>query len=186
MTTAGMVIIGAGEAGARAAVELRSLGYGGPITIIGEERWAAYERPPLSKKQLLEDEEQTPVYVYSNETYEEHHIRLLSGNPAVQIDRNSHHVVLADGTRIGYERLLLATGARPRQLTGKGSAVAKVLYLRTFADALHLRQRLSPGKRLAVVGGGFIGLEARMPGHPHRSGPPHPNARSAGRNRPPG
>jgi 3-phenylpropionate/trans-cinnamate dioxygenase ferredoxin reductase subunit len=159
MKETGMVIIGAGEAGGRAAVELRAQGWSRSITIIGEERWAPYERPPLSKRQLLSDDELTPVYLHGHDIYTQHDIRLISGNAAVRIDRKSHKVILADRTQIGYERLLLTTGARPRQLSCKGSAAANLLYLRTFADAVHLRSRLAPGKRVAIIGGGFIGLE---------------------------
>lgn len=155
----GMVIIGAGEAGGRAAVELRTQGWSGSITIIGEEGWAPYERPPLSKAQLLSDDELTPVYLHAPDIFSQHNIFLISGNAAVRIDRKNHKVILADGIQVGYGRLLLTTGARPRQLSCKGSAGGDLLYLRTFGDALHLRSRLAPGKRIAIIGGGFIGLE---------------------------
>jgi len=159
MAESGMVIIGAGEAGARAAVELRARGWPGTITIVGEEKWGPYERPPLSKRQLLADDEQTPVHILREEMLVEHNIRLLTGRPAVHIDRSGHFVEVADGSRLRYERLLLATGARPRKLPIAGPVGEKLIYLRTFDDALNLRPRLAAGRRIAVIGGGFIGLE---------------------------
>ncbi|GAA3316859.1 hypothetical protein GCM10020331_014110 [Ectobacillus funiculus] len=86
-------------------------------------------------------------------------IELISGVPVTEIDRNSRSVMLANGRKIQYERLLLATGAYPRKLSLEGSGVSHVFYLRTFTDALALRSQLHPGKHVAVIGGGFIGLE---------------------------
>lgn len=155
----GMVIVGAGEAGTRAAVELRTQGWSGPITLIGEEKRAPYELPPLSKGILLAETEPSPVFILNNEKLLEYDIRFLSGSTTTKIDRAGHTINLADGQQIGYERLLLATGARPRKLSLEGSDCSNLLYLRTFADALSLRERLCPGKHIAVIGGGFIGLE---------------------------
>ncbi|OMF26767.1 ferredoxin reductase [Paenibacillus sp. FSL H8-0548] len=160
-----MVIIGAGETGARAAVELRSLGWTGKITLIGEEAHAPYERPPLSKPTLLEEHNPSPAYILDNKQLEEHRIELMKGCKAVSIDKNNHSVQLENGQNINYERLLLATGAQPRRLSiplsGSQSRfdTSSVLYLRSFGDALSLRRRLEPGKRVVIIGGGFIGLE---------------------------
>ena len=159
MNENGMVIVGAGEAGARAAVELRKQGWTGTITIIGEEKRPPYERPPLSKQLLLSDDEPSPTVILDNEMMARHNIRFLSGSKAVQINRSTRTIALSDGSEIPYERLLLATGARPRQLFLNGSALPGVLYLRTFADALTICKRIQPGKRVVVIGGGFIGLE---------------------------
>jgi 3-phenylpropionate/trans-cinnamate dioxygenase ferredoxin reductase subunit len=159
MTEFGMVIVGAGEAGARTAVELRDQGYTGPITLIGEEKWVPYERPPLSKGTLLLDGEPSPVYILDNERLRQYDITFLSGCKVSDVNRLNRTVVLDDGREVGYDKLLLATGARPRKFTLEGSESADVLYLRTFADALALRAKLSPGKHVAVIGGGFIGLE---------------------------
>lgn len=160
MNEAGMVIIGAGEAGARAAVELRTQGWSGPITLIGEEKLTPYERPPLSKSLLLAEEEPSPIFILNDEKLSQHEITFLSGCMAVEIDRVTRAVILDDGRRIPYERLLLATGARPRKYSLEGSENADLLYLRTFTDALLLRKRLQRGTHVAVIGGGFIGLEA--------------------------
>jgi 3-phenylpropionate/trans-cinnamate dioxygenase ferredoxin reductase subunit len=155
----GMVIVGAGEAGARAAVELRTQGWTGAITMIGNERWHPYERPPLSKHQLYETGEPSPITILDSDRLNEHNIGLLTSDAAVRINRQAHMVELASGIQVPYERLLLATGANPRKLSVQGNAAEEMLYLRTFADAIRIREQLQPGKRVAVIGGGFIGLE---------------------------
>ena len=158
-TEAGIVIIGAGEAGARAAAALRENHYAGPVTLIGEERHLPYERPPLSKAAMTGADEPTAATIMSEEQLAAHGIRHLSGVMVTDIDRARHSVMLDDGTRLPYAKLLLATGARPRRLTTPGADASNVLYLRTFADALAMRAYLKPGIRLVVIGGGFIGLE---------------------------
>jgi 3-phenylpropionate/trans-cinnamate dioxygenase ferredoxin reductase subunit len=155
----GMVIVGAGEAGARAAVELRTQGWKGGITIIGDENRYPYERPPLSKQQLSGEEAPQPVTIVDEARLRELDIQLLAGDKAVRIDREGHAVELASGARVSYAKLLLATGASPRRLAANGDGAQEMLYLRTFADALRLRTHLKPGNRIAVIGGGFIGLE---------------------------
>ena len=158
-TEAGIVIIGAGEAGARAAAALRENHYAGPVTLIGEERHLPYERPPLSKAAMTGADEPTAATIMSEEQLAAHGIRHLSGVMVTEIERARHSVLLDDGTRLPYAKLLLATGARPRRLTTPGADASNVLYLRTFADALAMRAYLKPGIRLVVIGGGFIGLE---------------------------
>lgn len=159
MNDYGMVIIGAGEAGARAAMELRTQGWTKAITIVGEEKWEPYERPPLSKDQLLMENDPLPILVLNKEMRNQHNIQFLSGCKAIKIDREKHQVLLSNGHSIGYERLLLTTGAYPRKLSVKGTAIPDILYLRTYKDALAIRQQLLPGNRIVVIGAGFIGLE---------------------------
>lgn len=158
MTKAGMVIVGAGEAGVSAAVELRSQGWEGPVTLIGEERCPPYERPPLSKDCLVNDEP-APVYIREQSVLDELEITFMAGAKVEQIDRFNRTVAVSGGRKIGYEKLLLATGARPRQLNLDGAGLSQILYLRTYGDAVKLRSRLQAGKHVVIIGGGFIGLE---------------------------
>lgn len=159
MNAFGIVIVGAGETGARAAEQLREQGWTGKITLVGKEKEAPYERPPLSKAALLAEETPTPVYVAREERLGELNVDWIAGSVAVRIDRSAHAVHLEDGRAVPYERLLLATGASPRRLAMEGADLSGALYLRTFADALAIRERLVPGNRVLIVGAGFIGLE---------------------------
>ncbi len=152
-----MVIVGAGEAGGRAALAFREAGYPGSVTIVGEEPHPPYERPPLSKAAMVSADEPQPQHSLDESRCAAHGIAHFANSRAVAIDKAAHRLELADGRSLAYERLLLATGAFPRRLNIPGAEHA--LYLRTFSDALALRRRLRPGARLVVIGGGFIGLE---------------------------
>ena len=153
----GMVIIGAGEAGARAALALRERGYDGPVTLVGAEPHAPYERPPLTKATMVAKGEAALPVIANQARFAEIGIDMRLGVVAARIDRAVKRVHLGDGTALPYEKLLLATGASPRKLALPGAE--HVLYLRTFDDAMALRAALKPGRHMAVVGGGFIGLE---------------------------
>ncbi|MGO1077444.1 NAD(P)/FAD-dependent oxidoreductase [Inquilinus sp. CA228] len=152
-----MVIVGAGEAGARAAAALREEGWDGPVTLVGDEVHPPYERPPLSKAALLAEAEPVATTVLDRDRAAALGIDMILGTEVTAIDRTACAVDLADGRTLPYSRLLLATGARPRRLTLPGHE--RALYLRRFDDALALRPLLRPGTRLAIIGGGFIGLE---------------------------
>ena len=156
---AGMVIIGAGECGARAAFALRENGFSGPVTLVGEEVHLPYERPPLSKEALHREEEPEPKWIGLAGRFVEQGISVLTGRRAVGIDRAGKSVRLSDGSTLAYDKLLLATGAVPRQLPLAANAGQRCVTLRSFDDALGIRVLLSPGMRLVVIGGGFIGLE---------------------------
>jgi 3-phenylpropionate/trans-cinnamate dioxygenase ferredoxin reductase subunit len=157
-TDGGMVVVGAGEAGARAASAFRERGYDGPVTLVGDEPHTPYERPPLSKGVMTEDAE-APSFILDEGKLAAQRIVHLASARAVRIDRDAHMLRLADGRTLPYAKLLIATGASPRRLSVPGADGSHVLTLRSFADALALRARLVPGRRLTVVGGGFIGLE---------------------------
>ncbi|WJI45540.1 FAD-dependent oxidoreductase [Mesorhizobium sp. C120A] len=154
---AGMVIIGAGECGGRAALTLRELGYDGPVTLVGDEPHLPYERPPLSKDAMTSDAAEIKT-IASDEILAEKSIRHIHSVQAVAIDRPAHMVRLSDGSALAYDKLLLATGSTPRKLPMPGLG-SRCVYLRTFADALAIRAHLSPANRIAIIGGGFIGLE---------------------------
>ncbi|OCP10147.1 MULTISPECIES: FAD-dependent oxidoreductase [unclassified Ensifer] len=152
-----IVIVGAGECGARAAFGLREKGYDGKITLIGAEPHPPYERPPLSKDGIKQ--EAPPKYIADIERYAAAGIDLLTDAPVRAIKRSARRVELVDGSSIPYNRLLLTTGARARALPGTEHLSSRVRTLRTHADAAAIRCELVPGRKLAVIGGGFIGLE---------------------------
>jgi 3-phenylpropionate/trans-cinnamate dioxygenase ferredoxin reductase component len=154
-----MVIVGAGLAGARASAELREAGFDGPITLIAAEPHAPYDRPPLSKAVLLKEKAPGDCALFGATFFSDHPIDLKLATDAAVIDRAGHAVQLDNGERIGYSRLLLATGASPRTLDVSGSTLPGVVTLRTVDDARHLATRITSGQRIAIVGGGFIGLE---------------------------
>jgi 3-phenylpropionate/trans-cinnamate dioxygenase ferredoxin reductase subunit len=154
---AGMVIVGAGECGGRAALALRDLGYEGPITLVGDEPHLPYERPPLSKEALT-GEAPAIKAIASDEQLAERSIRHIHSVRAIAIDRAAHTVQLSDGSSLPYEKLLLATGSVPRKLPIPGLG-RRCVYLRTFNDALAIRAHFGAGNRVAIIGGGFIGLE---------------------------
>lgn len=150
-----VVIVGAGEAGARVAHELHTGGWTGPITLLGEEDRPVYERPPLSKAVLVDDAP-APVEPYRDGRLEWEGLTVRTGVVVDSIDRAGHAVRLTDGEDITYDRLVIATGARSRHLPGLSDGV---LTLRTWDEALRLRSALEAGGSLLVIGAGLIGLE---------------------------
>jgi 3-phenylpropionate/trans-cinnamate dioxygenase ferredoxin reductase component len=157
---AGVVIVGGGHAGGSAAAFLRQYGYEGPITVIGEEPIAPYQRPPLSKAWLKGEADADTLALRPESFYAEKAITLRLSTTAASIQRSAKTVTLEDGETISYDTLILATGARARRLNLPGADLEGVQVLRSAADAEVLKLALGPGKRLAVVGGGYIGLEA--------------------------
>jgi len=157
--SAGVVIIGAGHAGGAVAAALRQSGYADPITLIGEEPVAPYQRPPLSKAWLKGEAQQADLLLRPDSFYTEKSIGLRTGIRVASIDRAGRTVWLADGESVPYEHLVIATGSRLRKLDVPGIDTPGVLELRTLADAERIRAALRPGIRLAIVGGGYIGLE---------------------------
>ena len=151
------VIIGAGECGARAAFALREKGFDGEITLVGTETLLPYERPPLSKASISEALE--PKLIAASERYAEVGIRLMTGVSAKSLDAEAKRVVLSDGSVLSYDKLLLATGASPRAFPGAPAVSAWIRALRTHHDAVSLRDVMKPGRHIAIIGGGFIGLE---------------------------
>ena len=154
-----VVITGGGLAGAKAAETLREEGYDGRIVLLGAERERPYDRPALSKEYLRGEAGHEKVFVHDETFYAARAIELRTGAAVASIDTAASEVVLADRERLAYDRLLLATGARPRRLTLPGAELDGVCELRTLADSDALRERLQGGGRVAIVGGGWIGCE---------------------------
>ncbi|UXN73132.1 FAD-dependent oxidoreductase [Devosia sp. A8/3-2] len=150
------VIVGAGECGARAAVALREQGFAGDVTLVGGESHLPYERPPLSKEGMLAELFAAKT-IATAEHLAEAGIAFRGGSVVAGIDRVGKRLEGVDGRAVSYDKLLLATGAAPRRLPGMEGE--RIVYLRTIEDALRLRGALGAGRHLAVIGGGFIGLE---------------------------
>ena len=153
------LIVGASLAGAKAAETLRGEGFDGPLVMVGAERERPYERPPLSKDYLLGKAERETVYVHPQQWYAEHQVDLRLGVTVTGIHPSAHEVSLADGSRIGYAKLLLATGSSPRRPSVPGAGLDGVLYLRTVGDSDRIKAALQSSSRVAVIGAGWIGLE---------------------------
>lgn len=160
MTHERMVIAGGGLAGATTAKTLRSEGFTGPITLLASEERIPYLRPPLSKEFLLGKADEDSVPVMPAGWYEENDVELLLGNPAVGIDAGNRTVTLQDDRTLDYAKLLIATGAQPRQIPLPGAELEGVMTFRTFEDSLRLQSLLRDGgKRVVMVGSGWIGME---------------------------
>lgn len=155
-----VVILGAGHAGGSAAAFLRQYGFAGPIVLVGDEHVAPYQRPPLSKAWLKGEADEDELMLKDESWYAENGCRLLLGVRAETIDRAAKTVSLSNGESVAYDFLVIATGARARKLPIPGADLKGVLELRTTVDAEALKRALGPGKRLAVIGGGYVGLEA--------------------------
>jgi len=153
-----IVVIGGGLAGGSAAVALREQGYDGRLTVVTNEPHLPYERPPLSKGYLAGTTELGELMVKPQQWYVDHEVEVLTGRQARALDLGSRTVVL-DGDELGFDKLLLATGSSPRRLPALEASGAPVAYLRTIADSDRLRSAIEQGQRIAIVGGGWIGLE---------------------------
>jgi len=154
----GMVIIGAGHAAGQAAASLRQEKYEGPITIIGDESHIPYQRPPLSKQYLSGEQGIERVYLRPEKFYADKDVTLKLNTRVIAIDRSAKSVQL-DNNTVDYDKLIIATGSRPRRLNIDGSDLAGIHYLRTIEDVDTIRTEMADAKNLVIVGGGYIGLE---------------------------
>lgn len=159
-----VVIIGAGQAGGQTAYSLRQAGFAGTITLIGDEPAPPYQRPPLSKAYFKGEMDAERLFLKPLEYYAEHRVDLITGKAATAIDLAARQVRLDDGETLSWDRLVIATGARPRRLAVEGADLRNIAELRTLADVDHLKKIAVPGARLVVVGAGYIGLEAAAVG----------------------
>ncbi len=153
------VIVGASLTGAKAAEELRTCGFDGRIVLIGAEPEQPYERPPLTKDYLRGESGREKSRVHPEDFYAQQDIELVTGVTVTAVEPGRSTVTLDDGRALGYDRLLLATGAEPRRLQVPGADLDGIHYLRTLADCDLLRERLDAGGHVVVVGAGWIGSE---------------------------
>ena len=157
------IIIGAGHAGGELAIALRNEGWEGRILLLGEEAHLPYHRPPLSKAYLAGSVEKSSLSIRPQMAYDKANVEFIGSVRVSRIDRANQRLELADGSQLAYDKLAIATGGRPRPLSVPNATVAERCanfhYLRTLDDVEQIRAQLAPGKRLAIVGGGYIGLE---------------------------
>ena len=154
-----IVIAGAGQAAVQAVDTLRRKGFAGKLTLVGDEPWLPYQRPPLSKKYLAGALERERLIIRPAQLFAEHQVQALLGRRVSEIRRREQRVRLDDDTVLPYDALLLATGSRPRRLAAPGTELAGVHLLRTLDDADRIRAECASGGRMVIIGGGYIGLE---------------------------
>ena len=154
-----IAIAGGGQAAVQAIDTLRRKGFTGQIVLIGDEPWLPYQRPPLSKKYLAGALERERLLLRPAHFYESHSIETRLGRRVQEIARREQRLRLDDGSIVAYDALLIATGSRPRPLAAPGTDLEGVHFLRTIADVDRIRAGWGPGRRLVIVGGGYIGLE---------------------------
>ncbi len=157
--TESVVIVGGGQAAGQLIASLRQEGFSGPITLIGDEPHPPYQRPPLSKKFLSGELELERLYIKPEAFFAETGAQLLLGRRAETVDREARTVALDDGTVLPYGTLVLATGSRVRRMPVPGEDLAGVHYLRGIADVAAIHAHFEPGRKLVIVGAGYIGLE---------------------------
>jgi 3-phenylpropionate/trans-cinnamate dioxygenase ferredoxin reductase subunit len=152
-----VVIVGASMGGLRCAEALRRFGYTGAITVIGEESWKPYNRPPLSKEVLAKEVSHQAVAFEERSATAD--VNWILGTKAVSLDVEHNTVTDSDGQTHRYSALVVATGLRPKRIVVENSELANRFALRTLDDAMALREQLQPGRNVVIVGGGFIGCE---------------------------
>lgn len=157
--SASVVVVGGGLAGAKTVEALRGGGFDGRVVLLGAETERPYERPPLSKGYLQGSDEREGAFVHDAGWYASHDVDLRLGVAVTGLDLAAHDVLDSSGTRTGWDHLVLATGSEPRRLDVPGADLKGVVHLRTLDDSDRLRASLVPGRRVVVVGGGWIGLE---------------------------
>jgi len=158
-TQPSFVIVGGGMAGAIAAQTLREEGFDGKITLLGQEPNAPYERPPLSKDYLQGKAERDSIFVHPEPWYAEHAVELSLGSAVTSLDPASRTVTTATGERMSYDKLLLATGSKPRHLDVPGADLDGAYYLRNVEDSDGLKIKFADANRVVIIGAGWIGLE---------------------------
>jgi 3-phenylpropionate/trans-cinnamate dioxygenase ferredoxin reductase subunit len=158
-TKPSFIIVGGGMAGAIAAQTLREEGFDGKLTLVGQEHHDPYERPPLSKEYLQGKADRESIFVHPDPWYAEHAVELRLGSAVTSLDPASRILTTATGTPLSYDKLLLATGSRPRSLEVPGADLDGVYYLRNVEDSERLKIKFAQAKRAVIIGAGWIGLE---------------------------
>jgi 3-phenylpropionate/trans-cinnamate dioxygenase ferredoxin reductase subunit len=156
----GLVVVGGSYAGLQAASSARENGYDGPITLVSADGFPPYQRPPLSKGFLLDKIKESSLWLRADDYFRANAIDLKLNETAVALDRHERRVTLSSGTSLPYDNLVLATGARSRELAIPGIELGGVCYLRTLDEAYRLKKLLPTVSSVVVIGGGFIGLES--------------------------
>ena len=159
-TSKNIVVIGAGQAGAQAVMSLRLFGYEGAITLVGDETALPYQRPPLSKAYMKGELGEDRLYFKPAAWYEDNKVETLLSQHVDKIDRDAQEVLLRHGGTLPYDALIIATGSRPRALPVEGAGLENVFDLRGLSDVEHIKPKMIAGKKLVIVGAGYIGLEA--------------------------
>ncbi|MEM0984606.1 MAG: FAD-dependent oxidoreductase [Pseudomonadota bacterium] len=154
-----IVVVGGGQAAAQTLASLRQWGFAGKLVLIGDEKALPYQRPPLSKAYLKGELAGERLYFKPQEWYEDQGVDVHLGFEATAIDRSARTVTASDGTAHAYDALMLATGSRPRALPIEGAGLGGVHDLRSLADVDRLRPEMSEGRKIAIIGAGYIGLE---------------------------
>lgn len=155
-----IVIVGAGHAGAQAAICLRQMGFEGTIALLGDEEFAPYERPPLSKDYLAGEKPFERILLRPEAFWGERQIDLVLGKRVSAIDPSAKQLAISGGARLGYGQVIWATGGTPRMLDCQGSNARNVYAVRTRKDVDKIMARLADTRSVAIIGGGYIGLEA--------------------------
>jgi len=154
-----IIIVGGGHAAGQAAASLRQKGYDGRVTVVTNEAYLPYQRPPLSKAYLAGKMELEHLYLRQADFYASRDVEVHTGTTVTAIDPDAKTVATDAGETLGFDKLLLATGTRPRQLQVPGTGLAGIHFLRTIPDADRIREGLATAERVCIVGGGYIGLE---------------------------
>jgi len=155
-----IVVIGGGQAGAQALQSLRQGGYAGALTLVGDEPALPYQRPPLSKAYMKGEMAEERLYFRPAPWYQDQNIEVILSTPAKSIDRVNRKVELAHGGQLDYDALIIATGSRPRVLPTKGATLHGVHDLRDLSDVERIRPNMIAGRKMVIIGAGYIGLEA--------------------------
>ena len=154
-----LVIVGGGQSAAQCVLTLKRNDFKNKITLISEEKHIPYQRPPLSKEYLSDEVALERVYMKSKEFYDQNNVEIISSTKVIAIDRNKKSLTLSNTENLQYENLVLATGSRVRKLEVEGSHLSNINYLRTIEEADQLKKYFKLGKKLVVIGAGYIGLE---------------------------